>query len=189
MGHHVFDPGKADRLERAQRRYRYLSAEELVWALSPSPGAAVADLGSGTGFYTDHVADHVGTVYAIDVQPAMHAYYREKGLPDNADLLTATVDALPLATGGLEAAFSTMTYHEFATEAALSEVRRVLVAGGRLVVVDWAATGTGTAGPPLDDRFSCEEVCDALRAVHFEVAHAALRPETFLVVADAPAGE
>ncbi|MEF8814969.1 MAG: class I SAM-dependent methyltransferase, partial [Halovenus sp.] len=114
MGYHTFDAGRADKLEDAQDRYRSLSAEELRWALSPESDETVADLGSGTGFYTDDVAPAVDTVYAVDIQEAMHDYYREKGVPDNVDLVTSAVDDLPFDTSSLDGAFSTMTYHEFA---------------------------------------------------------------------------
>ncbi|AHG03807.1 S-adenosylmethionine-dependent methyltransferase [Halobacterium sp. DL1] len=183
MGHHTFDASRADKLEQPADRYRFLSVEELLWALDLSPEDTVADLGSGTGFYTDDVAPHAGDVYAVDVQSAMHDYYREKGVPENVDLVTTDVDDLPFADGSVDAAFSTMTYHEFASEAAIAEIRRVLGDGGRLVVVDWAATGTGESGPPTDERYTAAEAADALGVAGFEVDHQAVRPETFLLVA------
>lgn len=68
MGFHTFDADQADRLEDAASRYCYLSREELLDALAPSPTDTVADIGSGTGFYTDDVAPHVEYVYAVDAQ-------------------------------------------------------------------------------------------------------------------------
>ncbi|WP_276256143.1 class I SAM-dependent methyltransferase [Halomontanus rarus] len=183
MGYHTFDASRADKLERAGRRYRFLSAEELLWALSLSPEDTVADLGSGTGFFTDDVAPHAGEVYAVDVQEEMHEYYREKGVPENVDLVTSDVSDLPFDDGGLDAAFSTMTYHEFASDDALAEIERVLTSDGRLVVVDWAATGSGEYGPPVDERYSANEATDALRDAGFAIEHRAVRPETFLVIA------
>lgn len=185
MGFHTFDADGADRLEDAARRYRYCSAEELLGALSLSGEERVADLGSGTGFYTDDVAPFAGTVYAVDVQEAMHEYYREKGVPSNVALVTAEVADLPFDDGGLDAAVSTMTYHEFAGEAALAEVGRVLAPGGRVVVVDWSANGRGTAGPPLDERFDVTAASEALASAGFEIESAVERPETFVVVARA----
>ncbi|MBO4248962.1 methyltransferase domain-containing protein (plasmid) [Halomicrobium sp. IBSBa] len=183
MGFHTFDAARADKLEDAARRYRALSAEELLWALSLDGDDVIADLGSGTGFYTDDAAAIADTVYAVDVQSEMHDYYREKGVPDNVELVTSGVADLPLATDALDAAFSTMTYHEFADEAALAEIARVLTDGGRLVVADWAASGSGDAGPPLDERFTASQTIDALRDAGFTIEHDAVRPETFLVIA------
>jgi len=183
MGHHTFNASRADKLERAGRRYRYLSAEELLWGLDLDGDQTVVDLGSGTGFYTDDVAPHAGLVHAVDIQPAMHEYYRDKGVPENVDLLTTGVSDLPFSDGSIDAAFSTMTYHEFASEAGLAEIHRMLAATGRLVVVDWAATGTGSAGPPVDERFTATEATDALREAGFRTDHVAVRPETFLIIA------
>ncbi|KAA9395814.1 methyltransferase domain-containing protein [Haloarcula sp. CBA1130] len=185
MGYHTFDAGRADKLEDAQQRYRFLSAEELRWALSPDSDETVADLGSGTGFYTDEVAPAVDHVYAVDIQDAMHDYYREKGVPDNVDLVTSAVDDLPFETSSLDGAFSTMTYHEFASDGALHEVARVLTSGGTLAIADWAASGSGSNGPPVDERFSADEATNALRRHGFTVEFEAVRPETFLLVASA----
>jgi ubiquinone/menaquinone biosynthesis C-methylase UbiE len=185
MGYHTFDAGRADKLEDAQQRYRSLSAEELCWALSPDSDETVADLGSGTGFYTDDVAPAVDHVYAVDIQEAMHDYYREKGVPNNVDLVTSGVDDLPFDTSSLDGAFSTMTYHEFASDGALSEVARVLNSGGTFAIADWAASGSGSNGPPVDERFSAAEATDALRQNGFTIEFEAVRPETFLLVASA----
>ncbi|WP_115864177.1 class I SAM-dependent methyltransferase [Halorussus litoreus] len=182
MGYHTFDADRADKLENAQRRYRFLSAEELLWALSPKGDETVADLGSGTGFYTDDVAPAVDHVHAVDIQDAMHDYYREKGVPENVGLVTSGVDDLPFDTDSLDAAFSTMTYHEFAGEDAVGEITRVLNPGGTFVIADWSATGSGTHGPPVDERFSATETANALREHGFEIEFGAERPETFLLI-------
>jgi ubiquinone/menaquinone biosynthesis C-methylase UbiE len=182
MGHHTFDAGDADKLEDAARRYRHLSRDELLGALAPTTGDVVADLGSGTGFYTDDIAARVGSVHAVDVQPAMHDYYRTKGVPENVTLVTSSVADLPFARGHLDGAVSTMTYHEFATPAALAEVARVLVSGGRFVVADWSANGDGEAGPPLAERYDAAHAARLLDDADFTVEHRAERPETFVVV-------
>lgn len=191
MGHHTFDPSMADRLEDAARRYRYLSMEELVGALGISGAekrdSVVADLGSGTGFYTDDVAPHVGKVYAVDVQDEMHTHYAEKdgGVPENVELVTAEVADMPFETDALDAAYSTMTYHEFVSEDALEEVRRVLRPGTRFVVADWSSKGSGEVGPPTDERYSKDEAVSALEDAGFDVVRADERTETFVLRAEA----
>jgi ubiquinone/menaquinone biosynthesis C-methylase UbiE len=183
MGHHTFDADGADKLEQAERRYRFLSAEELLWALSISSEDTVADLGSGTGFYTDDVASCAGKVHAVDLQEAMHEYYEEKGIPENVEPVTTGVEDLPFEDGSIDAAFSTMTYHEFASDDAFAEINRVLGPKGRLAIIDWSATGTGKNGPPLDERYTVETAADDLREYNFAIEHAFARPETFVLVA------
>lgn len=183
MGFHTFDVARADKLENAARRYRYVSAEELRWALDPAESDVVADLGSGTGFYTDDVAPLVSCVYAVDIQSEMHDYYRDKGLPENVECVTSGIEDLPFEDGALDGAFSTNTYHEFATDAALRELARVIAPGGRLAIADWTADGHGEAGPPLDERFSLDDATTALTDARFTIEHAFDRSETFLLTA------
>jgi ubiquinone/menaquinone biosynthesis C-methylase UbiE len=185
MGHHTFDADGADKLEEAERRYRYVSAEELLWALAPTSGDTIADLGSGTGFFTDDVAPHAGTVYAVDIQQAMHDYYAEKGIPENVTPVTTSIADLPFEDDSIDGAFSTMTYHEFASDDALAAIHRVLAPAGRLAIIDWSAAGTGEHGPPTAERYTTETTVEKLREHGFVVEHAFTRSETFLVVATA----
>jgi ubiquinone/menaquinone biosynthesis C-methylase UbiE len=186
MGFHTFDAEKADRLEDAATRYRALSREELLSALSVDEIDRVADLGSGTGFYTDDVAPFVECVYAVDIQEAMHDAYRQKGIPESVECVTSGIEELPFETGELDAVFSTMTYHEFATPDAIAEIARVLPSGGQAVIVDWAADGDGEAGPPTDERFTATDAVEAFEAGGFEITRAETRRETFLLIASAP---
>ena len=183
-GHHTFPAENADRLEDAVARYRRVSAEELCWALDLPTEGTVLDVGSGTGFYVDDVAPRAGRVLGLDVQPAMHAYYREKGVPANVRLVTASGDACPFATASIEAAYATMTYHELPRVRTLAELARVLVDGGRVVLADWSADGEGESGPPVDERFTAADAVSHLREAGFSVVHEAVRPETFLVVGE-----
>ena len=179
MGFHTFDSERAGKLE-SEDRYRWCSGEELLAHVAPHETATVADLGSGTGFYTDIVAPHAETVYAVDVQAEMHEYYRRKGVPSNVKLVTAAVEELPFDRNGLDSAFSTMTYHEFSGEESMRELARVIRPGGRLVTVDWSRNGDNAAGPPLDERHELSHLVSAVRDAGFTVEFAATRTETFV---------
>jgi ubiquinone/menaquinone biosynthesis C-methylase UbiE len=185
MGFHTFDVDRADNLED-QSRYEYLSVDELLASFTPAAEDVVADLGSGTGFYTDDVAPHVDHVYAVDVQSEMHDYYREKGMAENVEAVTAEIADLPFGDGALDGAVSTMTYHEFATDDALAELARVLKPGGTVGIGDWSAGGAGESGPPLAERFDAATACDQLGAAGFTVERASDRRETFVVEARLP---
>lgn len=199
MGFHTFPIDRADALEDPSR-YRFCSREELVAMLDPDPDDVVADLGSGTGFYADDVAPFVGTLRCVDVQEAMHDLYREKGAPGNVEFVTAEVSSLPFDDDSLDAAYSTMTHHEYAgveprstkhasgeaaSDASFAELARVLRPDGRLVTVDWSADGSGESGPPIDERFSLAEAIEQVESAGFEVELATDRPETFALVATA----
>lgn len=182
MGFHTFDADRAASLEDPGR-YRYCSREELVALLDPSPADTVADLGSGTGFYTADIAPHVRRCYAVDVQSAMGRHHRDGGVTAGVEVLTADVGTLPLPADHLDGAVSTMTFHEVAGPGPLREVRRVLAPAARLAVVDWSAAGPGEAGPPTDERHDAAAADELLSEAGFTVERAAERVETFVVTA------
>jgi ubiquinone/menaquinone biosynthesis C-methylase UbiE len=178
---HTFPVERADALDDPTR-YAHCSREELLAALDASAGATVADLGSGTGFYTDDLARVAGRVVAVDVQRAMHERYRANGVPDAVAPVTAPVDALPLADDALDGAVSTMTYHEFATPAAAAELARVCRPGARVVTVDWTAAGRGEAGPPTAERYDLAHAAETFEDAGFRTVEGATRAETFVHV-------
>lgn len=180
MGFHTYDVERAAALNDPSR-YRYLSVEELL-ALFDYRGT-IADLGSGTGFYTDEVAPYADTLYAVDVQEAMHEQYRREGVPENVDCVTAEVSDLPFDKSALDGAFSTMTYHEFASEAALEELARVVKPDGLVGIADWTRNGAGEDGPPTSERYTLDEARTAFTGSGFEIEYADERRETFVLSA------
>lgn len=182
MGFHTFPIERAAELEDASR-YRYCSREELLGPLALSGTETVADLGSGTGFYTDDIAPFAGRVYAVDLQEEMHEIYREKGLPENVTPVTADIADLPFEDGECDAAVTTMTYHEIYSEAALAEINRVLRPKGRFAVVDWTAAGAGEEGPSIGERYDLASARTQLEEAGFNVEFSNERPETFTILA------
>jgi SAM-dependent methyltransferase len=180
------DPYDDDRIERLQdpEAFRYCSGEELRGFLSPSPDWRVADLGSGTGRFTDELAPVADTVYAVDARPGLHAVYRENGLPDGVDPVTADFASLPFPDDHLDGAVSLRTYHHGLAEA-LDEVARVLRPGGRLVVLDWSATGAGERDGKMRDHYvDLATAQTALLSAGFAIPVARERRETFVVVGE-----
>lgn len=183
MGFHTFDPAETDRLEDPTR-FRFCSREELLGAL-PRDGR-ILDIGSGSGYYTDEIAPFVDSVVALDIQNAMHDQYRARGTPGNVRTVTGDAETLPLAADCFDGAFSTMTYHESASESAAGELRRVLAPGAPVVVVDWSTDGQGESGPPLSERYDAERARERFEAGGFRVEHATERSETFRLLARLP---
>lgn len=180
MGYHTYNVDHAEALNDPAR-YRYLSVEQLLNLFDPY--GAVADLGSGTGFYTDDIAPYVETLYAVDVQEDMHEHYRQRGAPENVEFVTAEVSDLPFDDASLDGAFSTMTYHEFASEAALDELARVVKPGRLVGVADWTRDGMGEDGPPTSERYALSDAHSAFTNAGFEVEFADTRRETFVLSA------
>lgn len=182
MGFHTFPSERAAELED-ESRYRFCSRDELLSLIAPHEDMTIADLGSGTGFFADDVAPHVRTLYAVDVQPPMHEFYRSKGLPETVRTVVGEIENLPFARDALDAAYSVDTYHEYANEESLAELARVIRPGGRVTTVDWSASGNAVSGPPLTERFDLETAIGHFTDAGFAIEQAHERPETYVCVA------
>ena len=103
----------------------------------------MADLGSGTGYFTWRLAQKVGPhgkVLAVDVQPQMldrtRAAVARHNLKNVEYILAADADPR-LPERAVDLVFIAYAYHEFADPAAtMASVKRSLKPGGRVVVLE-----------------------------------------------------
>jgi SAM-dependent methyltransferase len=127
--------------------------------LSLSPGAAVLDIGCGSGLLTRAMAEQVGSrgrVLAVDKSADMVAATAERC----ADLGQATamegdISALPGRDGEFDAVTCTQVLlYVPDVAAALMEIARVLRPGGRLAIIetDWGGVVMHSSHPELTDR-------------------------------------
>ena len=129
--------GEWDRL-REEMFGRAFVSEALVGLLPRE--WAMGDLGCGTGAMLPVLAPHVARVIGVDASDEMLAAARTRvaGLP-NVELRAGVLEALPLEDNSLDAATMMLVLHHLASPAdALREAGRVLVPGGRLLIVDMA---------------------------------------------------
>jgi SAM-dependent methyltransferase len=192
--HHDHDHGGADgrispahaaRLLDPDRLLTQLSEADLARLLALRGTEDVIELGSGAGFYTDRIAAlTTGTVYGLDIQPAMHEFYRGRGLPQNVRLLTGDVTHLDLEVASVDVACSISTWHESDGVIDLAGLTAALRPGGRIVVVDWRRdTDAVEKGPPTGVRFKAEEVADYLAAAFRVTGSERLGQNMFAVTA------
>jgi SAM-dependent methyltransferase len=117
-------------------------AREVLTLAAPSADDRVIDLGCGTGLLSLAFAPQVERVVAIDSSPAMLQRLAEKaagGDTANIETVVADLRSLPLPDESATLAVSNYALHhldDHGKELALSEIRRVLVPGGRLVICD-----------------------------------------------------
>jgi len=162
--HKLFRPERAAVLEDQGRLQVQLGEDELADLLALRGDEDVADLGSGTGFYTDRVAHlTTGTVYAVELQPEMLAIHREKGPPANVRHVLGDVDDLPLPPASIDVALSIITFHETRGAGTMRRLYDAVRPGGRLLIVDWRRDPADDAeGPPPEFRYAKEEVSELL---------------------------
>lgn len=150
-----FDRPDRDRDERP---------EAILEALDVPSGAVVADVGSGTGYFTWRLAQRVGRdgkVYAVDVQQTMLDLTRKavqsRGF-DNVDYVLATGGDPRLPERAIDLAFIAYAYHEFAdAPAMMAAIRRALRPGGRVFILEYARESTAAPASPLH-RMSFDEI-------------------------------
>ena len=101
-------------------------------ALAGAPGAALLDIGGGTGNYAQALAGEGWQPLVVDRSPQMLAHAEAKGLPT----LDADAAELPFADASFDAAMLiAMIHHVDEPTRALAEARRVLRPGGRLALM------------------------------------------------------
>ncbi len=131
-------------LDRPQRDEEELP-QRLLRALQLNASDVVADIGSGTGFFTVRLARLVpsGRVYAVEVQEALVDTIRvraeRQGLRNVTPVLGGVSDpALP--ENRLDLALIVSSYHEFAfPREMLEKLEYAIKPGGRLVLVEYRA--------------------------------------------------
>jgi ubiquinone/menaquinone biosynthesis C-methylase UbiE len=113
----------------------------LIHHLKPAAGARYLDVGCGTANYTGALADAGLRITGLEVSSAMLARAREK--QPHLAFVRASADAIPLRAGAFAGATCTFVHHHLPDPvAAFAEVRRVLVDGARLVILNATAEQT-----------------------------------------------
>ncbi len=124
-----------------QAPHPFITRRRLAAILAPRPGERILEVGPGTGYYALPVAGLLapgGTLDVVDVQPKMLEHtLREAERRGLSNVVPTEADArsLPYPDASFDAAYLVTVLGEIPDQdAALRELRRVLVPGGRLVV-------------------------------------------------------
>lgn len=116
-------------------------------------GATAVDVGCGTARAVAELAEHGARAIGVDLDPAMLAAARSR-FPD-IDVRTADATKLPLGDAHAHGYRADKVYHALPDpHAALAEARRVLVPGGRIVLLgqDWDTIVIDSDQPELTRR-------------------------------------
>jgi precorrin-6B methylase 2/mono/diheme cytochrome c family protein len=149
--------------------------ELLMAALHIRRGATVADIGSGTGYFTWRLAEQVGPqgkVYAVDVQQNMLDLTRaavDEHKLSNVEYVLATERSPRLPERSLDLVFIAYAYHEFGDPGAMmASIRRALKPGGRVVILEYAKESNIAPASPLH-KMSFEEIRREIEPMGFVV--------------------
>jgi putative heme-binding domain-containing protein len=149
--------------------------DSLMNALEIPVGATVAEIGSGTGYFTWRLAGKVGPmgkVFAVDVQQKMLGLTAEtikNHQFSNVELVLGSENDPHLPAASLDLVLIANSYHEFSEpEATLTAVNRALKPDGRLVVIEFAE---GHPFGPQDkaERMTINQIRAEIEPIGFEL--------------------
>ncbi len=133
-----------DQLERPERD-QYQKPAEVIQALGLKPGMVVADLGSGSGYFTRRFVEAVtetGKVYAIDVEPEALKHVKDSvehmHIPYTAEFVLAQPDNPKLPFESVDLIFLCNVYHHLENRTTyFTNVKSALKPGGRIAIIDF----------------------------------------------------
>jgi ubiquinone/menaquinone biosynthesis C-methylase UbiE len=140
------DPKVGDFVERfeVESREVYAKRNEIVNALKIAPGSTIADVGAGTGLFTQLFAKAVGekgSVIAVDIAQNFLDHIastcKEKKLNNVVGILCSTDDS-KLPENSVDAVYICDTYHHFEFPLkTMASIRKAMKPGAKLFVIDF----------------------------------------------------
>ena len=138
--------------------------DEILQALHVRAGLTIADLGAGTGYFSVRLAKAVGPsgrVLAIDVEPKLIAYIKDRAEREALPQITAVLappndPKIPPASAALVLIVDTW-HHIDDRLTYLGKLARGLAPGGHVAVVDFKK-GDFPVGPPDAHKLTPEAV-------------------------------
>ena len=173
----VFDDPKRDAWQKPH---------EVISALKLAPDAAVADIGSGTGYFAVRFAHMLsqGRVYGVDLEPDMVKYLAERAKKESLANLTALAGAPddPRIPAPVDLVILVDVYHHIdKRDEYFRKLRTSLKPGGRIAVIDFRMNSP--SGPPPSARIAPERVKTEMKNAGYALAeeHAFLPNQYFLI--------
>jgi len=169
----------------SEERDQHQKPRQVIDALNLKPGLTVADLGSGSGYFTRRFIEAVtetGKVYAVDVEPEMLKYAEESIVhmhrPYTAEFILARPDSPKLPYESIDLLFVCNTYHHLDERTKyFSDTKSSLKPGGRVAIIDfYHDERSGELGFPKHHLVPRETVIAELT----EAGYRLVREHTFL---------
>jgi len=161
---------------------------EVIRALQLRPQDAVADIGSGTGYFAVRLARALpqGSVYGADVEPDMVRYLNERAGRERLANLRSVLAAgdRPNLPAPVDLVLVVDTYHHIARRSLyFTKLKESLRPGGRVAIIDF--TLESPVGPPAQHRIPPAQVISEMERAGYRLdeRHEFLPNQYFLVFA------
>jgi cyclopropane fatty-acyl-phospholipid synthase-like methyltransferase len=159
---------------------------EVIRTLGLAPNARVADIGSGTGYFSVRLAHFVpkGRVFGVDVEPDMIKYLAERAKREGLANVTSVTGASddPKLPEKVDLVLMVDVIHHIADRASyLRKLRDELKPGGRVAIIDYSERSA--MGPPAGERVAPGSLRSEMNAAGFALVkeHGFLPEQYFLV--------
>lgn len=194
MEHRFDNPKELARSFDDPARDAWQMPDRVIEALNLKRGQIVADIGAGTGYFTSRLAksEAAPKVYAVDIEPSMVNYLRERASREgfnNVVALQAAADT-PNLPEKVDLVMIVDTYHHIgARDAYFRKLTKSLKPGGRVAIIDFKPDSP--EGPPKEFRFTPEQIKSEMSKAGYALIaqHSFLPRQHFLIfsVASQPA--
>ena len=183
---HHFDPKESALRWDDPKRNLWQLPDRVMAALHLKQGHIAADIGAGTGYFSVRLAKSKAApkVYAVDIEPAMVSYVRERaakeGLP-NVIAVQAAADH-PNLPEPVDVILIVNTYHHIGGRVAyFRKLAASIKPGGRVAIIDFKPNSP--VGPPKEFRFPPEQFKSELGQAGYEfVAEHTFLPRQYFLV-------
>jgi SAM-dependent methyltransferase len=168
------------------KRDAWQKPHEVIQALALKPDAVIADIGSGTGYFSVRLAHMVpkGRVYGVDIEPDMVKYLAERAKREGLKNLIAVTGAPgdPLLPEKVDLILMVDTYHHIEDrDRYFRTLHDALKPGGRIAIIDFRMDSPD--GPPKSARSTSDGIKAELNRVDYTLVqeHAFLPNQYFLI--------
>ena len=168
------------------KRDAWQKPHEVIQALALKPDAVIADIGSGTGYFSVRLAHMVpkGRVYGVDIEPDMVKYLTERAKSMGLTNVTAVQAAAddPRLPEKVDLIIIVDTFHHIENRARyLRRLHDLLKPDGRIAIIDFRMDSPD--GPPKSARSTPDQIKAELNGAGyaFMQEHNFLPKQYFLV--------
>ena len=161
MEHRFDDPARFAKSFDDPKRDAWQMPDRVISALALKPGATVADIGAGTGYFSMRLAKAVpgGVVYAVDIEPKMVEYLKTRAAGEKLTNVTpvAASATSPNLPKPVDLVLVVDTYHHIGNRAQyFRALQSQLAANGRVAIIDFRKDAP--EGPPAHFRLAPEQI-------------------------------